>query len=89
MMGRRFCDCISVGLVCLCLGQGVKAPSGNILITVLNAGAGTSSTGSAAMVGSNPWVVNLTSGKLYETPQQVKSIYGELDDHQVRLNRSG
>jgi hypothetical protein len=92
MMGRRFCKCVTVGLVCLCLGQGVKAPSANILATMFSSmAASTSSTGTATVVGSLgfPRTVDLTSGKFYDGVQQTKHAYGEHDNRQDRLNRSG
>jgi hypothetical protein len=88
MMGRRLCNCVTVGLVCLCLGQGVKAPPSNVFTSLLSAGT-TSSAGTASVVGISPRLVDLTSGKLYQMPQQLKSLYGEIDNRQGRLIRSG
>jgi hypothetical protein len=64
-MNRSICNCIAVGLVCVCLGQGVKAPPSNAISIILVSGfsAPTSSTASAVIVG--PVIsVNMVTGKI-------------------------
>jgi len=74
MMDRRFCKCVTVVLVHHVQFDGSQHPS-----------TGTATVGSLGF----PRTVDLTGGKFYDGVQQTKSAYGEHDNRQGRLNRSG
>ena len=82
---NRFCKCVSVGLVCACVIQGVKAPPSNV-ISLLVTGAvstTTSSTATVTFTSTSAPSVDMITGKLYEaTPPARLQLYGQHDGRQ-------
>jgi|RhiMetdeSRZDD1v2_1073273.scaffolds.fasta_scaffold92429_5 hypothetical protein len=72
---RRCPRCLSIGLICLCLGQGVKAPP-SATISVL---VGASATASTATVATSAISVNAINGKAYDVSPSRPQLYGEHD----------
>jgi DTW domain-containing protein YfiP len=78
---RRCPRCLSVGLVCLCLLQGTKAPPAAAVSWIVSPGSSiaTTSTGSATVYS---FVDTVTGGKPYDVSPARRPLYG---DHADRL----
>jgi hypothetical protein len=75
---RRCPRCLSVGLVCLCLSQGVKAPPAAAVSWIVSGPAVvTSSTASTSTVFAYSAVNAVTGGKPYDVSPQRPQLYGE------------
>lgn len=79
------CRLITGGLVCLCLVQGVKAPSASIVGQITGATITVQSstgtmTGSGAIYSATPTViVNMVDGKVYSPAPRDANLYVEID----------
>ena len=62
-MNKQFCRCCSIGLVCTCLAQGVKAPPAAVVRHVFTVTVAVAST--ATMMATMPDTV---LGKVYDLP---------------------
>jgi DTW domain-containing protein YfiP len=78
---RRCPRCLSVGLVCLCLWQGTKAPPAAAVSWIVSPGSSiaTTSTGSATVY---LFVNTVTGGKPYDVSPARRPLYA---DHADRL----
>jgi hypothetical protein len=77
--------CVSMGLVCCCLWQGIKAPPA-AAVSLMTSPAGpvavTASTTSNVAY-AHPITVNAVFGKIYDVSPARKALYGEDDDRQM------
>ena len=75
MMGRC-AKCLSVGLVCTCLLQGVKAPPASVISWIVSPGP-VVVTSSTASINNTMTVVNTLNGKFYDVGPVRQPLYGE------------
>ena len=72
---RRCPRCLSIGLVCLCLAQGVKTPPAAAVSLIVSAPA--TVTASTSSVSAYSAVNAVTWGKPYDVSPQRPQLYGE------------
>ena len=82
----RCTRCVSIGLVCCCLAQGIKAPPAaavSLMTTPGGAVTVAASTASSVSAINHPIAVNAVLGKVYDISPPRKALYGEHDNDQT------
>jgi ABC-type arginine/histidine transport system permease subunit len=74
----RCSRCISVGLVCACLFQGVKAPPAAVISLITSPSPVIMASSTTASVSTI--AVNSVLGKTYDVAPLRKPLHGEPDD---------